>query len=116
VEIVDRTFEIAAQQAKATGQAFQIVSACAESMLETTVAFIRASAERNVAMGANLMSTKKFDAAVELHGDSARDSMLSMSHLAAKLADAPTSAAKECQKLSETSGTAALVTPRAEGH
>jgi hypothetical protein len=115
MEIFDSSFDIASQQAKATGQAFQIFGAYAATMLEATVAFTRTSTERSAAMGASLMSAKTFDAAAVMYDDFVRDSMSSTRQFAAKLADALTLAAKDCQKLSATSVGGAPVQPRADG-
>lgn len=68
-------------------------------MLEASAAFAKTSAERNVAMATTMMSARSVDSLADIHDAFVRDSMRAAGVMATKVADACTTAAKQCNEL-----------------
>ena len=99
MQMMDRAIELSRAQANAAGHAAQAINVCVSAMLEASAAFARTSAERNVAMATTMMSARSADSLADIHGAFVRDSMRAAGIMAAKVADACTAAAKQCNEL-----------------
>lgn len=99
MHMTERAHDLSKSQAKATGQAMQVLGTCVTAMLEASAAFAKANAERHVAWATTMMSAHSIDAIAEIHSAFARDAIRAAGALATKMGDACVAAARECNGL-----------------
>jgi hypothetical protein len=97
--MMDQALALSKAQANAASQAAQAMNACVAAMLEASAAFAKTSAERNAAMATTMMSAKSIDSVADIHAAFVRDAMRAAGAMAVKVADACTTAAKQCNEL-----------------
>ena len=100
---VDRVAQISQAQANAAGRAVQAASNCIAALLDASAEFAKSSANRNANFAMTILSAKSAEAVVDIHNAFAQDSVRAAAAMATKIADACSTAARQCSALAGNS-------------